>query len=397
MPSVKTLDLGHGLVLRCKMDSLDDSVLIGARWHRIPLGGMRRFCRTDEHDAFRIALPFLHVELVVAVDVFAGHVVGEAEVAVRPLVGAWRKLLDLDNRVLLRFDPAVGEIGAGPDFVTPVLEDDRYGASQLCTPAILRLHVDDGEREISDAGRLVKQTLFPDHPPFVFNTVACVGHADDDGRGAYTNPNSVWFNVFFGCYQIDAPRSDWSRPFGYRSADGAASSIEFDDITRLGEADWNFFSNWMYGVPSEAIDPFNKVDQVATDAAPAPELIGTTLWHHASVEGVRCVSTYESKARGAARLVTNSFIDDVWRRAFGLPNPQPDQPTSFVPTTLRAEFLMAYFEDADAYHTVICGGTATVPVDEDFLAAQMQVIRAVIADGYGDRGFPQPAAASASS
>jgi hypothetical protein len=383
-------------VLHCKMDSLDDSVLVGASWRRIPLGPRRRFSRTREDATFRLALPFLHVDLALGVDVFAGRVVGKAEIAVRPLVGRWRKLLDLDRRVLLRFDPAVGEIGDGPDFVTPVLSHDRYGASQLCTPAILRLHVDDGEREISDAGRLVKQTLFADHPPFVFNTVACVGQAGDGGLGAYTDPDSVWFNVFFGCYQIDAPRSDWSRPFGYGSANGAASSIAFDDITRLGEADWNFFSNWMYGVPLEAIEPFNKVDPVTTDQDPAPGLIGTTLWHHASVEGVKCVSTYESKSPGAARLVRNSYIDDVWRRAFGLPNPQPDRPTSFVPTTLRAEFHMAYFEDADAYHTIICGGTATVPVDEDFLAAQMQAIRSVIAEGYGDRGFPQPATASAS-
>jgi hypothetical protein len=396
MPSEKTLDLGHGLVLHCKMDSLDDSVLIGVSWRRIPLGRRKRFSRVREEDAFRIALPFLRVELAVGVDVFAGRVTGEAEVAVRPLVGAWHRLLDLDNRVLLRFDPAVGEIGAGPDFVTPVVQHDRYGASQLCTPAILRLHVDDGEREISDAGRLVKQTLFPDHPPFVFNTVACVGRADEKGRGAYTDPDSIWFNVFFGCYQIDAPRSEWSRPFGYVSAEDAASPIEFDDITRLGEADWNFFSNWMYGVPMGAIEPYNKVDPVTTDQAAVPELIGTTLWHHASVEGVECVSTYESRAPGAARLVTNSYIDDVWRRSFGLPNPQSDQPDSFVPTTLRAEFLMAYFADADAFHTIICGGTARVPVKEDFLAEQMRAIRTVIAEGYGDRGFAQPAAASAS-
>jgi hypothetical protein len=100
------------------------------------------------------------------------------------------------------------------------------------------------------------------------------------------------------------------------------------------------------------------------------------------------VSTYQSDAPGAARLVRNSLIDDVWRRAFGLPNPQANRPESFVPTTLRAELYMAYAEDEAAYHTVICGGTAVVPVDRAFLDTQMAAIRAVIEAGYADGGFP---------
>jgi hypothetical protein len=381
------LKLGYGLELRCTMDALDDSILVGVAWRGIGVG-KQRFSRKREHHTFRLTLPFLRIELAVWVDVFSGEVVGEGEVAVRPLVGKWRKLLDLDRRALIRFDPAVGEIGGSPGFAEPVVEDPRYGRSQLCTPAILRLHVDEGERAISDAGRLVKKTLFDEYPPFVFNTVACVGEADARGRGAYPNPNSIWFNVFFGCYQIDAARSDWSRPFGYLAAEGAASRIAFDDITRLGEADWNFFSNWMYGVPMEAIEPYNKVDPVKSDQEADAEPIGNTLWHRATVEGVIAVSTYESDAARASRLVRNSHIDDVWRRAFGLPNPQSNQPNSFVPTTLRAEFRMAYSEDEDAYHTVICGGTATVPVDRDFLDTQMTAIHAAIERSYPDCGFP---------
>ena len=382
------LGLGYGLELRCEMDALDDSVLVGVAWRGLGIGH-QRFSRERDHHTFRLALPFLRVELGVWVDVFSGEVVGEGEVSARAFVGRWRKLLDVERGTLVRFDPAVGEIGGSADFPEPVVNHDAYGRSQLCTPAILRLHVDSGERAISDAGRLVKNTLFEEHPPFVFNTIACVGEADGRGRGAYGNPNSIWFNVFFGCYQIDAPRSDWTRPFGYLSADGAASQIAFDDITRLGEADWNFFSNWMYGVPLEAIEPYNKVDPVKSVQEPEAEVIGNSLWHRATVDGVRCVSTYEARGSEAARLVTNTRIDHVWRRAFGLPNPQDDQRTSFVPTTLRAEFRMAYAEDEAAYHTVICGATATVPVDSDFVEVQMSAIRAAIETGYSDCGFPR--------
>ena len=381
------LPLGHGLEMRCTMDALDDSVLVAIAWHGRVLR-RQRFSRTHDHDTLRIALPFLRIELGLWVDVFAGEIAGEGEIAVRPFFGRWRKLLDTERRVLVRFDPAVGEICGSLGFVEPTVDHPTYGRSRLCTPAILRLHVDEGKREISDAGRLVKETLFARHPPFVFNTIACVGPADAQGKGAYPDPDSIWFNVFFGCYQIDAPKPDWSRPFGYESANGAASKIEFDDVTRLGEADWNFFSNWMYGVPRKAIDPYNVVDPVTAVQAPAPVRVGNTLWHQASVDGVKCVSTYESDAPGAGQLMTNTPIVDVWRRAFGLPNPRPNHPDSFVPTTIRAELHMAYSEDADAFHTVICGGTARLPVNRPFLDAQLAAIRQVMEAGYADCGFP---------
>jgi hypothetical protein len=381
------LPLGHGVELWCTMDSLDDSVLVAIAWrgHRLR---QHRLSQEDDHKTVRLALPFLRIELGLQIDVFTGEIEGQGYIAVRPFVGKWLPVLDIPRKVLVRFDPAVGEIAGSVDFVEPTVDHEKYGRSQLCTPAILRLHVDDGVREISDAGRLVKQKLFPKHAPFVFNTVACVGAADASGRGAYPNPNSIWFNVFFGCYQIDASKPDWHRPFGYRSNDGAESEIDFGHVTRLGEADWNLFSNWMYGVPLEEIEPYLAVDPADTYQEPAPELIGATLWHTATVERATCVSTYVSDAPGAAQLVTNSRIDYVWRRAFGLPNPQAGHPQSFVPTTLRAKLHMAYAEDDDAFHTVICGGTAVVSAEQEFLAAQMSAIREVIEAGYPDAGFP---------
>ena len=86
--------------------------------------------------------------------------------------------------------------------------------------------------------------------------------------------------------------------------------------------------------------------------------------------------------------MTNSLIDPVWRRAFGLPNPRPNWPDSFVPTTIRAELHMAYSEDADAYHTVICGATAQLPVERAFLDAQLVAIHKVMVARYADCGFP---------
>jgi hypothetical protein len=118
------LSLGHGIELHCAMDSLDDSVRVGVAWRGIRLG-QQRFSRKSEHHPFELALPFLRVEVGVWADVFSGEVAGEGEIAVRPLVGRWRKLVDVERKTL-RFDPAVGEIGGKADFAEPVIDHERY-------------------------------------------------------------------------------------------------------------------------------------------------------------------------------------------------------------------------------------------------------------------------------
>jgi hypothetical protein len=218
-----------------------------------------------------------------------------------------------------------------------------------------------------------------------------VGGVEDGAPGLYTDPESIWFNIFFGYYQLDAPKREWSRPFGYRSADGIASEIEAEDVVRLGKSDWNWFSNWMYGVPMDHVLPYSSPDMggVRVELS-GPERVGSSMWHGLTLRGVQVASTYESAADSAAKLVRNSIVDDIWRHAFGLPSPRDSHPESFIPTTIDAQILMAYWEDAEEFHTIIFGGT--VPSqggDPEFLRAQMGAVRAVIERSYATLGFDE--------
>src|SRR4029077_9122179 len=111
------------------------------------------------------------------------------------------KVVDRSDRVLLSFDPSLGEVDGSTAVHPPMVDDPVFGTSQTCTPTILRIHVDDKPRDLCDVGRVVKETMFPEHPPFVFNTVACVGAFPVGGPGQYTDPCSIWFNTFLGYYQ----------------------------------------------------------------------------------------------------------------------------------------------------------------------------------------------------
>jgi hypothetical protein len=253
---------------------------------------------------------------------------------------------------------------------------------------VTRFFVEDRHRHLADVGRVVKQALWAEYPDWVFNTVACVGEFDEEGRGSYGDPTSPWFNVFLGYYQIDAPKPEWDRPFAYESPRGAASRVRFDEIIRLGKSDWNYFSNWMYGVPAEASERHNAFDMERIEARQTDAgSIGRTSWHRVRIDGVDFVSAYEADHAEAERLVHNSVLSRLWRKAFGQPKPCAGYDESFIGTMLDAEMYIAYWEDDEAFHTTIFGGTAPSGGDPGFLASQLVAARTVIERSYGAIGF----------
>lgn len=142
----------------------------------------------------------------------------------------WIPLLgDIDGRYLT--PPASVEFGGRRSMSAPTLELTVDGRAGTARPAALAPVAE----------------LFAGQPRFVFNV--CFSCGDGDSQGVYADPESIWFNVFFGYYQIDVARSLWERPFGYRRGTGGALEIHHRDLAAIGEADWNHFSNFLYGVP----------------------------------------------------------------------------------------------------------------------------------------------------
>src|SRR5262249_37246291 len=118
----------------------------------------------------------------------------------------------------------------------PEVADDSIGHS-AGFPLVLRIPVGPHARgPMAEVGRVAYEALFADaaYPPFVFNVSFASAAPDYYGRSAYTDPQSIWFNVFFGAYEIDVSQAAWERPFGYRlTAHGA--EIAFEDIARIGK------------------------------------------------------------------------------------------------------------------------------------------------------------------
>jgi len=386
--SACTLDLGHRMALTCwapDPDTLRARLSFGKR-----VVGESSFTSGRPRWRWRVATRVMRAEFAVVVDVFAGELRVCADVAVhhRARGGSWRQLIDLDEVTVVCFGPSVGRVGGSTAVHAPVFEDASWGHSLPCSPAILRFFVDDRKRWLVPVGQLAKDSLFPEHPPFVFNTVACVGGGGGGDR-RYNDPDSPWFNVFFGYYQLDCAKVLWSRPFGYRSAAGERSMVEGDDLLRLGMADWNWFSNWMYGIPGDIARRYSSLGTSrATVSDPEVRPVGSKRWHRIRLQDVEVASCHQGSGQGARRLVKNSPLAPVWRQAFGPPiRRQPALP-SFVPTTLDAVCDLSYWEDDDYFHTIVFGATALSGTEPGFLAAQLGSLQAVIQGSYSDLGFP---------
>jgi hypothetical protein len=358
----------------------------------------------DEPLRLKLSLAVLAIDFKLWVDLYLGALVGDGNVKMRWPIRRWRTILSANRRPLLRFDPSVGEIGGSDEAHEPRLKTKRFGRTRLCSSEVLRVYVADRPRLVADVGQIVKRQVFPGPQwgEFVFNTVAVVGAPDDHRNlGKYTDPSSPWFNVFIGYYEIDVSIEQWKRPFGYRSDRGVDSELEIEELMRLGKADWNWFSNWMYGVPEQYIKACNEIEPIDPSKSKQwPEVFAcdenSPVWHKVTLHGAKVASSYESDAPGAAKLVSNTLLSRAWRDSFGLPNPQKGVSQSFFPTSMHADVYASYRKDEDAgiYRSFFFGATARIDEndqwDKDFIDAQLAALERVICSNYRDLGFPLP-------
>lgn len=334
----------------------------------------------------------VRADLDVTLQPVLGQVLASGDVALNE-GGTWTPVVQFQNEVLFLFDPTSGSFGGNTVPQAPAVPANpgQWVASYCSSGSrVTRFHVTDDERVLTDIGYQVKQRMWPGYPPFVLNIIACCGERNADGSGPYVDPTQPWFNVFLGAYQVDCLKGDgWTRPFGYDSANGKDSAIHSEDIERVGKSDWNWFSNFMYGVPAQVCAQYSNIGDATFDFL-GTQQIGSSLWHSVTLSNVTVASAYQSNAPGAQQLVENSMLTPNWQKSFGTPCPRDGFPTSFIPTTLNSALFMAYSEDADGYHTVMIGGTTNPKFanSQPFLAAQMNAVKQALATSYPAAGFP---------
>lgn len=298
--------------------------------------------------------------------------------------------------------PLTGDVDGRVAVPAAVVDDPRFGRSEG-VPFVLEIDVDRVHREPANVGHKVDDVFFQDYPPLLFNVCFSCGKPEGACRvGLYGDPRSRWFNVFFGYYQLDVRVKDHPSPFGY-DVNGV---VQKDQVLRIGKSDWNYFSNWMYGVPEKAILPHNTLDGATVDVQPRGITIAGRTWDVLTIDKARMVSAYVSGKPGDATLEGRGVYSFMWQQAFGNPSPQHKtlpELNSFFPCDMKARLYMcARKVEHDPYageavwQTFLFGGTVNqwwaarndrFEENEEFLACQCEAVREVITQSFPDLGF----------
>jgi hypothetical protein len=285
--------------------------------------------------------------------------------------------------------PLVGEIDERFFVVPPEFATKRFGETTHL-PTVLEIYVSHEHQWPLDIGRLVDSVYFHSLDPVVFNVCFACAKPSLLRGGDYANPESHWFNVFFGTYEIDVRCAEWTRPFGFSSAVEGELNPEFDDLLRIGKSDWNYFSNFIYGVPKEECARHDQDPPIASTRIIEPRVcIGGKEYVEAEVDGLDVVSGYVSGTDGQRLRNNVCGFSSMWRAVFGRPKRSGGSCASFAGTSMRMRFYARWEKgwdsdlDCEAYKTFIYGGTVNLgyagPVDNgEFLAAQMEAVRAAM-------------------
>jgi len=298
--------------------------------------------------------------------------------------------------------PLTGDVDGRVAVPVAKVDDHRFGQS-AGVPFVLEIDVDRVNKEPANVGHKVDEVFFQHYPPLLFNVCFSCGAPQGACRvGLYGDPRSRWFNVFFGYYQLDVRVRESPSPFGY----DVNGEVNKQDVLRIGKSDWNYFSNWMYGVPESAIAPNNSLDGATVDVKPKGITIANRRWDVLTIDKARMVSAYVSGKPGDATLEARGPYSFLWQAAFGFPSPQRKQLPqldSFFPCDMKAVLYMSArkVEHADysgeaTWQTFLFGGTVNQwwaeqndrrEENDEFLECQLEAVREVIKGSYPDLGF----------
>jgi hypothetical protein len=267
----------------------------------------------------------------------------------------------------------IGEVD-GIFFTEPIYINDPIFGKSTYYPSVLEIKVQKkrGSKLLDEVGKIVRKKYFDFD--FIFNVCFSCARPNIFGNDRYGDPYSIWFNVFLGYYQIDIPSSQRSYPFGFNSD----RTINPEEILKIGKSDWNYFSNFLYGVPIENIEN----PQINATAILPKEIKGIKIEEETihgiefckvTVNSFKVISSYQADND---ETLNKDFINIIWQTFFGSPIARKEFPISFIPTNMKAVMYIyskTIKNDSDLpknetqESTFIFGGTINLDYPENAL------------------------------
>jgi hypothetical protein len=184
---------------------------------------------------------------------------------------------------------------------------------------------------------------------------------DETGCAAYYNPDSAWYNVFYGSYLIRSYKRDGAA-WGY-NRDG---SVNLDELLQISEIDYNFITAAAFGCPPE---------KMSFEARVTEQRRTKNEWDFTVVDALVPSGLHDS---------TQFTAEDGTLDVFGTPHQSFMRGRdSFEPVQLHGEFFMRKLHTARDEPPVTLVWGAACPVTPDG-AMLLRRIMEQLADGYMD-------------
>jgi len=232
-------------------------------------------------------------------------------------------------------------------FTKPIIINSKKFGKSTMYPSVLEIEVsqDSKSKLLDNVGKIVHDKYFDFD--FLFNVCFSCSKPKFFHSDNYADPYSIWFNVFLGYYQLDIPFSQREYPFGFN--ENFNEDVDYKlkinpkEVLEIGKSDWNYFSNFLYGVPLEYIN--ENVTDITQDEIEASivekETIGDKTYYKLTVPSFKVITPYQAKN---SKKLNREKINLVWQTVFGFPVSRKEFTESFIPVNMKA-IMYIYYKD----------------------------------------------------
>jgi hypothetical protein len=271
--------------------------------------------------------------------------------------------------------PTVGEIDNRHFIEVPYFSHEKFGDCRK-SEGVIEVIISENPTGLVEVGKIGKEQIFKDYPKLILNINATSAKPNEDGISDYPNPQSHWFNVFLGFYEID---TDGEAPFGFTKG----GDINMADIIKIGKFDWNIITGYSYGIPYDVcIQQCKLTGREKVKLINQSVMIGKKEYVEVELTELEAVSPYPAHEE----LLDNVSYGEDFRKAWGVHGYVEGYEEPFMVTRIKSRLYIRWFQEYDTdmgkvcFKTIVAGGTINMDYpdeefNEEFLEFQMSEMR----------------------
>lgn len=258
----------------------------------------------------------------------------------------------------------------------PIVNDIKFGKSSV-NFGYLDVNISDSGGSTFNIGQIVKFELFKDHSEFK-TKVAITSSKPKGNYSEFLNPKSEWFNVLLILGKVEVEWKD--RPFGFTEN----LEVNKEDIYLYSKAVWNYFVNYIYGIPISECVKYNDIEDEHIQMISRKITIGNYDYIELDVVNLGTICGYSSWVSGGKGnyVVNDVILTPLWRRIFGKAKPRKSVMGMFEKCYMRLRIYLRFESVGNTFLSYINIASVNMGtssrINEEFMEVQINALKSAI-------------------